>query len=198
MVRAAVIYTFGVVFFLLFGCHKTEKKVPIISSKLNKLEIRKQLDSFLIFNHLNQKINLSDFKGEVQLINFFFTSCATICPDMEKELRPIIKHNKDKNIVFLSVTIDPEHDNIFVLNDHANNAKTQSENRFFIRTTPKDLEQVAKLYLSEIKTDGDGLFYHTSHAVLLDVNLNIRGLYDLLNPQEIAFLEEDINVLLME
>jgi len=181
---------------LFFRCANTEKKVPIISTKFSHPKTIEQIESYAITNHLNQKVNLNDFKEKVQLVNFFFTSCTTICPAMEKELLPIVKKYNDEDMVFLSFTIDLENDSVSVLNNFASQTKAITNNRFFLRIEPKALEAIAKLYLSQINTDNDDLFYHTSYAVLLDKKSNIRGLYDLLNSQEVELLEEDIKIIL--
>jgi len=175
--------------------HK-QKKTPTISSKFQNSEIKDEFDNLDIFNHLNELVNPYNFQNKLQLVNFFFVSCPTICPAMENELTPIANANRDNDIIFLSFTINPEQDSISVLNAYAKNLKA-GKNRQFLRTNKKNLKRIASLFLSQIKND-DELFYHTSYAVLLDRSMKIRGLYDLLSKDEVNLLEEDIAVLLKD
>ncbi|TYA74486.1 SCO family protein [Seonamhaeicola marinus] len=180
-----------------FGCKRVEKKIPIVSSNLNKPESVKKLEAFEIYNHLGEKVALNSYKGQLQVVNFFFSTCPSICPAMENEIEGIATTNRSEDVVFLSVTINPEQDTIPVLWDHASQFLNKPENWFFLRTEPEDLLTVAKMYLATIDTS-QNQFYHTSNAVLIDTDLNIRGLYDLLNSQEVDFLKEDIAILLKE
>ena len=60
-------------------------------------------DSLLITN--------DDYKGKVYLVEFFFTTCPTICPIMNKNLVQIQNEFKDfENFGVASFTINPEYD----------------------------------------------------------------------------------------
>ena len=180
----------------IISCHKnSDKKIPIISSNFQNSVIKKELESIVITNHLNEQINVYEFKNKLQLVNFFFVSCPTICPAMENELTPIVNANRNNDIMFLSFTINPEQDSISVLNVHAKNINA-NKNRLFLRTNKKSLKRIASMYLAQIKNKEDELFYHTSQAVLLDKSMRIRGLYDLLSKDEVGLLKEDIDILL--
>jgi len=191
---------FKVLYFALclgvISCNQNQsKKIPVISSKFQNLEVKKELEGMDIRSHLNKKVNLYNFSDKLQLINFFFVSCPTICPAMENELTPLASEYKEKDVIFLSFTINPESDDIESLNIHAKKIKS-GQNRLFLRTNKNNIEKLASLYLAQIKNGDDKLFYHTSQVVLLDKSMKIRGLYDILNKDEVDLLEEDIEILL--
>ena len=189
------ILTFVLVLFIT--CARVSKKVPIISVKFLNPEIKKEVNAFEITNHLNESFKFEELEGKVHLVSFFFATCTTICPAMERELLPIVKSNKEEHIKFLSFTIDPERGDISVLNERAE-LLGNNKNWIFLNTSKPNLKRIASIYLSAIKNDEDDVFYHTSQVVLLDKKMRIRGLYDILNAEELSILKTDIAILLKE
>ena len=191
--NSILIVVLSISFFL--SCNKKEVKLPIISD----LFINKQkLIDYQIKNQFNENYSINELKGKVHLVNFFFVSCKTICPAMESNLKEIVF--KNRNIDLLSYTIDPENDVVSVLKSHHQNMTKNSKNWIYLRSTKKDLKEIANLYLSRIKNDGgnNDNFYHTSSVVLLDKSMRIRGFYDSLIEKEMKLLDRDIQILLKE
>lgn len=190
---------FLIIFFavLLFACSKQNtKKIPIISKEFLKKENLDSLKKMSFYNQFNKELDFNSVNKKVSVVNFFFTSCTTICPIMENNLQEVFKQNED--VHFISYTIDPERDSISVLKEYYKRVAKNATNRTFINGSKKDLKKIAKIYLSSIKNDDDNYFYHTSSVVLLDKKKRIRGFYDALNKEEIILLNEDIQLLLKE
>ena len=56
------------------------------------------------------------FAGRVYVADFFFTTCPTICPGMQRQMLRIYERYKgNPRVGFLSHTIDPDHDTLPVL-----------------------------------------------------------------------------------
>ncbi len=182
---------------LLFACSKQNtKKIPIISKDFLKKENFDSLKKMSFYNQFNKELDFNSVNKKVSVVNFFFTSCTTICPVMENNLQDVFKQNEA--VQFISYTIDPERDSVSVLKEYHKRVAKNATNRTFINGSKKDLKKIAKLYLSSIKNDDDAYFYHTSSVVLLDKKMRIRGFYDALNKEEIILLNEDIQLLLKE
>ncbi|QTE23405.1 SCO family protein [Polaribacter cellanae] len=182
------------IFFILmfFSCENSSKKVPIISNTFN---IHKaEIDAFQFRNQFNEAFDFYSLKGNVHLVNFFFTTCKTICPMMEIPLNDLAENNAD--VKFISFTIDPENDTIPVLKEYYD--RTKSTNRIFLRGTQKELSKIATYYLSSISNKDNEILYHTSYVILLDKKMQIRGLYNSLDKDDLTFLKEDILILLKE
>ncbi|QOD61263.1 SCO family protein [Polaribacter haliotis] len=178
--------------FISFSCENSSKKVPVISNALN---IHKnEIDAFHFRNQFNKDFDFSSLKGNVHLVNFFFTTCKTICPMMEIPINDLAENNPD--VKFISFTIDPENDSISVLREYYDRKK--NTNRAFLRGTQTALSEIAKYYLSSISDEDDEVIYHTSYVVLLDNKMRIRGLYNSLDKDDLAFLKKDIPILLKE
>lgn len=178
--------------FCCFSCQKNTKKVPIISSNL--ITYKKQIDSLQFLNQFNNTFQPTSLKGKVHLVNFFFTTCTTICPRMDFQLDKIAKKYDD--IQLISFTIDPDKDNISVLKKYAE--RNKNSNQLFLRGSKTTVIKIAKYYLNEIENSKDDYFYHTSYVALLDKKMMIRGLYDSLDKDDLKFMEEDILILLNE
>ena len=82
----------------------------------------------------NQKsITNADYKGQVYVLEFFFTSCPTICPRMNQSMLHI--QNRffgNPNFGIASISIDPEHDTPEVLKAHAQTLGVKSSNWHFL------------------------------------------------------------------
>ncbi len=83
---------------------------------------RKKAPSFEFVNQDGDTISNEDYKGKVYLVEFFFTTCPTICPIMNRNLVEIqdeFRNRKDFGIA--SFSIDPQHDTPQVLSEYAEN-----------------------------------------------------------------------------
>lgn len=81
-----------------------------------------------LVTHEGKKVHFYDelVKGRVVLINMMFTSCASICPPMTANLVKVQKLLQErlgprlgKEVLMLSVSVDPENDTPQVLKDYA-------------------------------------------------------------------------------
>ena len=68
--------------------------------------------NFTLTNQLGQQVGLKNLPGKVVLVDFFFTSCTSICPTLTKNLKKIqdayVKN--DTLLQLLSFSVDPERD----------------------------------------------------------------------------------------
>jgi protein SCO1/2 len=181
---------------MLLACSGSTKKVPIVSQILLKESTKIKLNDIEIYSHLNKPYKIQELKGEVYVVNFFFTTCTTICPAMERELLPYVNANKE--VVFLSFTIDPEKDTVSVLKAHHDSIDLSGNNWVFLRTLKTDVTKIANVFLSTVRYNGDEDFYHTSAVILIDKKMKIRGIYDILNAEELSLFEEDLSIVKSE
>ncbi len=94
-------------------------------SDLAYLEINgeaKKVPAFSFTNQDGKIITDKDYLGKVYVVEFFFTTCPTICPRMNRNLVEIQNEFKDfKDFGVASFTITPEIDTPEVLKAYANN-----------------------------------------------------------------------------
>lgn len=140
------------------------------------------------------------WKDKVMVVDFFFTSCPSICPKMTNSLKEVQK-KFGNDIYIVSFTVDPEHDNPSKLAKYASGHDISNANWQFLTGNKRDIYQLARKEFKLVAADGDGGptdFIHSNKLVLLDGRQRIRGYYDGTSPTEVVDLERDIDKLLDE
>lgn len=160
------------------------------------------IEEFAFINQNNQIIDLEYLRGKTTIVNFFFTSCPSICPKMVNELTRIQKEVADKyDVQILSHTVDPERDSIGRLNEFINRKKIDTKNWDFVTGEKQDLYEsgVFNYYLAtQEDVLAPGGFLHSEKFVLVDKDLHIRGFYDGTNKDDVDKLIKDIEILFNE
>jgi protein SCO1/2 len=167
---------------------------------------------FELTNQDNAKISNATYKGKVYVLEFFFTTCPSICPKMNLSMLEIEKtFFGNPNFGIVSITIDPKHDTPQVLKDHAKLLGVKSSNWNFLtgdRETIMNLSNKGfNLYAGENEKVNGG-FEHSGLFALIDKDGNIRCrkddfgnpilYYDGLDKKGVREIQEDIKILLEE
>ena len=147
----------------------------------------------------NVTLNDSALKGKILVVDFFFTSCPTICPTLTRNMKRIQDAFKTDSVLrYVSITVDPVRDSAARLKAYGDKFNINHDT-WWMLTGPKD--SVYHLVLKEFKaniasTDVDTNFIHTDKFFLLDKDRVVRGWY---NGMDSAHLDKLINdaVLLM-
>src|SRR5690606_26042689 len=66
-----------------------------------------KVPDFELTDQNNQKITNKNMLGKVYLVEFFYSTCPTICPVMNSNMRTIEKEINDPNFGIVSISIDP-------------------------------------------------------------------------------------------
>ena len=137
-----------------------------------------------------------DLDGKIYIADFFFTSCAGICPIMKKNMFKIQQEFiSDSLIKIVSHTVHPEKDSVAVLNEYAKLNKINSNKWHLLTGDKKALYDIArKGYFAVSKVDENiqNAFIHTENFFLVDNFQRIRGVYNGTMPYEMTRLVEDI------
>ncbi|MBS7787228.1 SCO family protein [Flavobacterium sp. CYK-55] len=157
-------------------------------------------------------ITNEDYKGKVYVLEFFFSSCPTICPRMNQSMLQI--QNKffgNPNFGIVSISIDPEHDTPEVLKAHAETLGVKSSNWHFLTGDKTYIFDLANkgfnLYAGE-NDKASGGFEHSGLFALIDKDGKIRCrkdeygnpilYYDGLDKKGVEAIQHDIAILLRE
>ena len=195
-------------------------------SDLTFIEINgenRKVPAFSFTNQNGNTITNKNYEGKVYLVEFFFTTCPTICPRMSENLIQI--QNTFKGIGDFGVasfTINPENDTPEVLKQYAEKYGMTNPN-WHLMTGDIDIiyelsNQGFNLYTSK-DDEVEGGFEHSGNFALIDKNGFIRsrtdafgnpkiyyngiiseeeGIDDEGSKEEISMLKEDIKKLLNE
>lgn len=191
--------------------------VPKIVARFNKSELVKfeKVPSFEFENQYGELITNKDYQNKVYVVEFFFTSCPTICPIMNENMVKIQNEfygNPSFGIV--SISIDPERDSPEVLKAYADQKGATLKNWNFLTGEKEEIYSFSndgfRLYAGENK-DAEGGFEHSGLFALIDKEGFIRSrtvmngdnenpikFYNGLEEKEIQWIKEDINILLSE
>lgn len=146
----------------------------------------------------------ADTKGRITVVDFFFTRCGTICPKMSGQMQQLQLKLDDPaydDVMFLSHTVDPEHDTPEVLKAHARMLQADSARWKFLTGAKADIYlQGAEGYFLATREDvmAPGGFLHSNMFVLVDKDRHIRGFYDGTSTEEVNELLSDLKMLLKE
>lgn len=153
----------------------------------------------------------ADLKGKIYVANFFFTSCPTICPAMNYNLKQVADRfaGYDK-IRTVSFTVDPQHDSAAVLKAYAKNLGASPGRWYFLTGERDSLYATARHFFLNAMEDqsAPGGFLHSEHLVLVDWEGRIRSrrddqgnlvaVYQGTSKAEVDKLIDDIKVLIAE
>ena len=154
--------------------------------------------SFSFTNQEGRQISEKTVADKVTLVEYFFTSCPSICPVMNENLKGLFEKFKgDARFVILSHTVDPERDSVSVLNKYAKRYGATAPGWEFLTGDKNALyTSASRDYLLAAVDSGNSSFIHTQYVALLDKKRRIRGFYDATNKENIPKLESDIVQLL--
>lgn len=166
---------------------------------------------FSFTNQDNETITNDFYDGKVYLVEFFFTSCPTICPIMNENMVKLQNTFKfENNFGIASFTIDPTNDTPEELKSHAKSLGVVNPNWQFLTNTQEEIFALVKkfnLYAAQ-NDDVPGGFEHSGYFALIDKKGNIRCrkdnsgnpilYYDGTEQEGVEMLKEDIKILLAE
>ncbi|RLZ12286.1 SCO family protein [Faecalibacter macacae] len=133
--------------------------------------------SFEMTNQYGEKFTERDMLGKVYLVEFFFTSCPTICPVMKQNLRIIEDSINDPQFGIVSITIDPKRDTPERLLQHYKQIQAKSPNWYMLTAERDYIQEVSKkfnIYLGDAKDDAKSLD-HSGQFALVDKQGKIRS-----------------------
>ncbi len=178
------------------------RRLPYLGEKKyssSKDTVYHLVPDFEFINQYGEKINQETVKGKIYVVDYFFTTCQSICPIMSSQMERVAFHFKNnKEVLFLSHTVNPEEDSVPVLKEYAGKHHAQETNWYFLTGDKKALYNLARkgYILNAEEGNGDATdFIHTQNFALIDKERHIRGQYDGTDSSDINRLIIDIQLL---
>jgi protein SCO1/2 len=206
----------GVAFIiLLFGIYTVPKVVDRF--KETDLHTFNKVPNFEFIDQVGQTVTNKTFEGKVYVVEFFFSTCPSICPLMNQKMLTIQDSffgNPEFGIASISIT--PEIDTPDILKEYAKKNGITHRNWHLLTGKSEEIvyalsNQGFKLYAGKGDADHAG-FEHSGLFALVDKEGNIRSRRDEFGnpimyyralqeqtfPDQIKELKEDIKLLLNE
>lgn len=169
-----------------------------------KLPIVNRVQPFSFTNQDGQQVTQQSVEGKVYVAEYFFTTCPSICPMLNTNMKKIYEAYKDEpGFMILSHTVDPATDNVARLKWYADSMKVNTKQWEFLTGRKDSLYQTARnSYLLDDPQNNlqniNEQFLHTQFFALVDRSGKVRKIYDGLKKDEIEELKKDIKRLLKE
>lgn len=190
----------SIIFICLFFMKCTPSiDLPILNNYIDDNGVKQNylINNFKFITQDGAFFTQENTKNKVQIANFFFTSCSSICPPMRKKLINIATKFDQKNLILLSFTIDIKNDSIENLKKYSIATGISKHKWYFLKGSRNELTKIAMKFKTSFRNVNNSIdFYHSSFVALVDTKQQIRGFYDILNNEEAKNLEDDIIVLL--
>lgn len=160
----------------------------------------KRIGPFTYTRENGKIITENDVKGKYVLVGFFFSRCAGICPMVTANLKRISEKIPDqKDLVLMSISIDPAHDQIAELKEFKSRFDGSKANWMFLTGKKDEIYDMArKTFNADVivrqKKDVDD-FVHTENIYLLDKDSYLRGIYRAKGLGDIDRLVNDLKML---
>ncbi len=219
MIKTGLCVSSILLLLLIQGCSQTPKLPYLGNADVEYTEkngvviadtIYPQIPSFTFKNQLGRSVTNQAYQGKIWVVEFFFTSCPTICPVMTTQLKRLYSQLNPKmhhDIQFLSFSIDPSKDTPSVLYNYQKKNHIQYKNWDLLSGDEAETHRLGiQNFLTFAGKDdlSSGGYAHSGSFTLVDAQGYVRGVYavtnfDLsVNEQEFNRMVNELNTLYNE
>ena len=136
------------------------------------LAIGARVSNFTLTDQTGQRVNLSRFAGKVVVVTFIYTSCPLpdYCFRLSNNFGRLQKRfagQMGRELVLLSISFDPAHDQPEVLAKYATIWKADPNSWRFLTGTPAEVKAVCRLFGLNFWPD-EGTLAHSLHTLVID------------------------------
>ena len=164
------------------------------------------IGEFSFLDQNGKKVTQDNIKGKVFVAEYFFTTCGSICPIMNKQMQRVQRaYLREEGFEILSFTVDPEIDDVEKMKEYALGHGANDVQWHFLTGQKKELYALARKSFFVLKPaeaenlgDAGSDFIHTNNFVLVDKKKRIRGYYNGTSATSVDSLIHDISHLLKE
>lgn len=180
---------------------------------LEGLKVYGTVPDFSLIERSGRRVTLSDLRGKVWVVLFFYTGCRDICPLIVPQMGLLhLEYMNDpefrSEIRFVSITVDPERDTPQVLAKFAERFSADPELWLFLTGDKAAIYRLTqegfKVGMGEQenppevkqKTGEEKDILHSSRLILVDRKARIRGYYSGIDAEAMVRLRKDLRKLL--
>lgn len=216
MIKKGLQISSVILILLLFACEEKQRLPFLGNSDVEYTEkngvvyadtIYPTIPPFTFTNQEGKQVNNKTYRGKMWIVEFFFTTCPTICPIMNNQLKRLHKKLSpeiNKELQFLSFSIDPIHDQPKVLKKYQTKHHINYTNWDFLSGNEVETHRLGiQNFLTFAGKDAEsaGGYAHSGSFTLVDAQGHVRGVYSVtnfdlsINEQEYDRMVNEINIL---
>ncbi|WP_264806907.1 SCO family protein [Cytobacillus sp. NCCP-133] len=191
-----VVLLFGVVLFYIgtdgFQAFTAE------TARVNQLKDEQpEFPDVILEDHKGRFYSFSEFGGKYVFITFLYTSCGTVCPELEVNMSEVYKRIPEeymgKDIQFLSISFDPERDDPETLNTYRKAFGSDGETWRMARIPDQqELQSLLDRFGVIVIPDEYGNFAHNSAFYLVNPEGRLMEVMDYTLIEEAAVRVKEI------
>ena len=204
-----VIIIFGIIFIPKIVSRVNNRKIVESNRSQSSIPLQyiflngeaKKVPEFAFINQDSIIISNEDFNKKVYVAEFFFTSCPSICPIMNKNMKRIEnRFGKRQDFGIASFSIDPSKDTPSVLKAYAESYDVFSQNWHFLTGEKDKIYNLANEgfnIFASVNPRVAGGFEHQGYFALIDKNGFIRCRSDQFGNPIVYYMgvdEEDVEI----
>ncbi len=164
---------------------KVEAQMLAINSRLRRdtvvrgrqayRSIGEKLPPFALYDQFGELVRSSDLRGKVCVMNFIFTRCMNprMCPAATTRMHQLQERVKDadlEDVLFVSMTLDPDFDTPGIFNAYASGRGIDGSNFYFLGGPRQPLLDLKKQLGILTSKDPELIIDHTMRTILVDAS----------------------------
>lgn len=167
-------------------------------ARVNKLiDEKPQFPAVTLEDSKGRTYSFSEFEGKNVLITFFYSSCGTVCPQLEQNMFRVYdmlpKKYIGEDIIFLSISFDPTRDDPATLERYRTAFNSDGETWRMARINDQaELDSLLKSFGVIVIPDNRGNFTHNSAFYLVDKKGRLTHVMDYKKVDEAAKTVADV------
>lgn len=155
---------------------KTPQKAKQKAKKKSNVD-EKGIEDFELTERSGKKVTKADLLGKPWVVCFVFSRCSGPCPLIMGQMRILHDELKDRDVRFVTITVDPEHDTPEQLKRYADAFNADPKRWLFLTG---DKKQIYGLIAGSFKLpvgEQRGEIFHTNRVVHVDAQGRVVGSY---------------------
>jgi protein SCO1 len=121
--------------------------LPDVAPDSSGLPVIGQAPDFVLRAQDRSPVTLAQFRGKVVVLDFIFASCSSTCPILTAKMATVqdgLGGDFGSKIIFLSITVDPEHDSVDVLRRYAETFGANQAGWKFLTGSPNAIQAIER------------------------------------------------------
>jgi cytochrome oxidase Cu insertion factor (SCO1/SenC/PrrC family) len=153
------------------------------------------MTEYALTERSGRRFHSGDLKGRVHVVNFFFSTCPSVCRMQSGQVQQLAADFGDEGVVFLSITCDPQNDTPAALERYASLFNADPNHWLFL--TSSDLNYLRRVGAEVYQVPVDKQA-HSERLVVMDRWGGRRGAFYWNDPAEMAEMRQLLHQLLAE
>jgi cytochrome oxidase Cu insertion factor (SCO1/SenC/PrrC family) len=153
------------------------------------------LTSFTLTERSGREFRSAELDGKVQVVNFFFSSCPSVCRMQSSKVRELAHEFSGQDVRFLSITCDPQNDTPAALQRYARIFNADPDQWLFLTSTNMVYLRRVGAEIYQVAVDKQR---HSERLVVVDRWGKLRDAFHWNNPEEMGEMRAMLKTLLDE